>query len=113
MLQAALGALILLGIYKFMNAKSDYDVTWWLAFVFILAPGFLIFLLSAGLHLAELPADFALLGYSLYFLIPFLILRYGLEYQPGPALKFSAVVPLVAIATEIPFVLLMSGGPAW
>lgn len=109
MLQAAIGAVILLGIYKFINTKSDYDITWWLAFVFIIVPGILILLITAGLSLMGLPTDFALLGYILYLVIPFSILRYGLDYERGPAMKLSIAVPIVAIATEIPFALLMQG----
>jgi len=112
MIQAAIGALILLGIYKFMNSKSEYDITWWMAFVFIWVPGFLLFLLSIGLNLLNLSPAFSLFGYLFYFAVPFLILKHGLEFDRSPAIKFSAVVPIVAIATEIPFVILLGAGNA-
>jgi membrane-associated protease RseP (regulator of RpoE activity) len=112
MIHGVIGALVLLGIYKFMNSKSEYEVTWQLAFVFIWVPGFLLFLLSIGLNLLNLSPVFAMLGYLFYFAVPFLILKYGLEFDRSPAIKFSAVVPIVAIATEIPFVILLGAGNA-
>ena len=110
MLQAALGALILLGIYKFMNSKSDYEIDWTMAFVFILAPGLLIFLLSIALNYFELTPELVLLGYLLYFLVPFIYLKTLLDYETKPAFNFSIVVPIVAALTEIPF-LFLSGVP--
>ncbi len=110
MLQAALGAIILLGIYKFMNSKSEYEVNGTAAFVFILGPGFLIFLLSILLAKLGINPLFTLVGYVLYFLLPFAYLKYGLEYQNRPAFNFAIVVPVVAILTEIPFVFLLGAG---
>lgn len=112
MLQAALGAIILLGIYKFINSRSEYEVNGTAAFVFILGPGFLIFLLSILLAKLGLNPVFALMGYILYFLLPFAYLKYALEYENRPALKFAMVVPVVAILTEIPFVFLFGTGNA-
>jgi hypothetical protein len=107
MIQAALGGLILIGIYKFMNSRLEYEITWWMAFLFVLVPGLLLLLLNIGIGLLNLSPLFVLLGYVLYFIVPFLILRFGLEFERSPAIKFSAVVPIVAIATEIPFALLL------
>lgn len=107
MIQAAIGAVILLGIYKFMNSKSEYEVSGMMAFVFILGPGFLMFLLSIALNYLELSPSLALLGYALYFILPFCVLKFGLDFQNGPATKFSLVVPAVAVLTEIPFYLLL------
>ncbi len=112
MLQAGLGALILLGIYKFMNSKSDYKVDGWIAFLFILAPGIIMFLLAAGLGLANINPNYAVWGYLLYFLFPFAFLKLSLEYETKPALKYSIVVPIVAVVTEIPFVLLSGASGA-
>ena len=108
MLQAILGAVILVGIYRLMKSGSEYEVDWWIAFAFVLVPGLLIFLVSAGLAFFNLPATLALVGYLLYFLIPFFMLRYQLEFSLKSAIKFAAVVPVVAIATEVLFVLLLS-----
>lgn len=110
MLQAALGALILMGIYKFMNSKSEYEVNGTAAFVFILGPGFLIFLLAILFGYLGVSPAFSLLGYLLYFFLPFAYLKYGLEYANGPAFKFAIVVPVVAILTEIPFLFLFGAG---
>lgn len=112
MLQAALAAMILMGIYKFMNSKSDYEVDWWMAFIFILAPGFLIFLASIGLAYFDQPPQYILAGYVLYFVIPFLMLKYGLYYKTRVAFKFSIVVPVIAVLTEIPFVILFGAANA-
>lgn len=112
MIHAAIGALILLGIYNFMNSKSEYDITWWLAFVFIWLPGLLLFLISIGLNLLNLSPAYTLLGYPLYFVVPFLILKYGLEFERSPAIKFSVVVPIVAIATEILFAVIFGAANA-
>ena len=109
-IQAAIGALILLGIYKFINSKSEYEITWWMAFVFIMVPGFLFLLLGIGINLLNLSPMLSLIGYIFYFAVPFLILRYGLEFQRSPAIKYSTVVPVVAILTEIPFILIFGPG---
>ena len=108
MLQAAIGALVLIGIYKFMNSHSDYEVSWVMAFLFILAPGFLIFLCSIVISYFDLNPALVLACYIFYFVVPFAYLKLLLDYQTKPAFKYSIVVPVVAVLTEIPFVLLMA-----
>jgi hypothetical protein len=108
MLQAALGAFILLGVYKLMNSKSEYEINGMMAFVFIFTPGLMIFLISLGLAYYELSENFILYGYLLYFIIPFLVLKQGLEFKARQAFNFSIAVPIVAILTEIPFVVLLA-----
>lgn len=112
MIQAALGAFILLGLYKFMNTKSDYEIDKMMAFIFILVPCLLIFLLTLGLGYFEISTSYALFGYLLYFIFPFLFLKLGLEFQARPAFNFAIVVPVVAILTEIPFAILLSSANA-
>lgn len=107
MLQAVLGAFILLGIYKLMNSKSEYEIHGTMAFVFMLAPGFMIFLISIGLAYFELSPNFVLFGYLLYFVVPFLVLKQGLEFKTKQAFSFAIAVPVVAILTEIPFIFLL------
>ncbi len=108
MLQAVLGSFILIGIYKFMNSKSEYKVDAYIAGMFIFVPGILIFFISIGLNMLNINPGFSLLGYLLYFFFPLLFLKLSLEYQTKPAIKFSSVVPIVAIVTEIPFAILMA-----
>lgn len=86
-----------------MTSKSEYEIDGWIAFVFIFVPSMLIFLLSMGLAMLNLSPLLAVLGYSFYFLVPFLFLKLSFEYETKPAFKFAVVVPVVAIFTEIPF----------
>ena len=106
MIQAVIGGLILLGVYKYMKSGSEYDVDWWMAGTFIFVPAVLISLLQLALAFFELNLAFALLGYCLYFIIPFLMLNKGLDFEAKIAAKFAGVVPIIAIMTEIPFLFL-------
>jgi len=108
MIQAAIAGLILLGIYKLMNEPDGDLVEWGATFAFILAPGFLIFLIVIGLGFFGVNPNFALFGYFLYFLIPFFWLKHYVEFSNGSAFKFAIVVPIVAIATEFLVVAVLS-----
>ena len=110
MLQAAICALLLLGIYKMMTSKSDYKIDWWMAFSFVLLPMFLMFLLTVGLDAMGLPPQFAAAGYLLYFLIPFAFLKTSMEFSASEAGKYAAIVPMVVIVVEVPLVLMMGSG---
>jgi hypothetical protein len=105
-LQAALVGLILVGIYRFMKSGSEYTVDWYLAFAFTLIPYILILFLIAGLNILGLPEAIVLAGYVLYLVVPFLILKFGLEFTTSAALKFSSVVPVVVVAMEVLFFVL-------
>lgn len=110
MIQAALGGLILLGIYKFMSSQSEIEIDWWMTAAFIFVPAIMILLLAALFGIFNISQAWLLLGYVLYFIIPFLILKIGFEFKTGSAIKFSSVVPVVAILTEVIFVLLLNVG---
>ncbi len=112
MLQAAIAGLILLGIYKFIDTKSEYEIDWWMSFLFIFAPSIVIFLLNIGIGIAGINPMFALFGYVFYFIFPLLFLKLGLDFETKPAMKVAAWVPIVAILTEIPFVFLMQAPSA-
>lgn len=108
MLQAAIAGLILLGIYKFIDTRSDYEIDWWMAFLFVFVPGFLIMLISIGIVALGLSLSLVLLCYSLYFIFPFMFLKLSLNYESAPAAKLSGWVPVVAVLAEVPFALLNS-----
>jgi uncharacterized membrane-anchored protein len=112
MLQAAIAGLILIGIYKFLDRNripEDFDpkVNWWMAGVFVFAPSMLIFLLVIALGIIGLPPEMSLLGYALYFLIPFIMLKHMLDFKVKRALIFSAFVPVIAVSTEVIFFVLL------
>ena len=106
MLQAAISALILLGIYKFLDRNrtpEDFDpkVDWWMAFAFIFAPSILLLLLNMLLGILSLNPLLILVGYILYFIVPFAVLKGMLDFQTKRAVMFSIFVPIVAITTEV------------
>ena len=112
MIQSAIAGLILIGIYRFLDRNrtpEDFDpkVDWWMAFVFVMAPSMLIFLLAMGLGVISMPSELALFGYLFYFLIPFGMMKGMLEFQTKRAVVFSLWVPAIAVVTEISAVLLI------
>ncbi len=110
MLQAAIIALILMGIYKFIDRNkpetNEPEIDWWVAFAFVFAPVFLIFLISIGVNTAELSPLIILAAYSLYFIIPFFYLKGMLDYPSKKSFKYAVWVPIVVIAVEVPIVIL-------
>lgn len=111
-LEAALSGLILFGIYHFLDRKrvpKDYDpqVDWWIAGLFVFAPKMIIRLLAAGLAIFELPTKLVLLGYCLYVVIPFGMLRFMLYFDTPRALKFALLVPVVSFSFEVIFFILL------
>ena len=112
MIQAAIASVLLICVYKFMKTNNEYEIDWWMAFVFVLVPVLLIFLISIGLGVLELPQEYALLGYLFYLIVPFSILKFGLDFNASTAMKFSIWVPVAAVIAEIPFVILMGAGNA-
>ena len=108
MLQILLAGVILLGIYKFMNEPDGEFVSLGATCAFILVPAFLMIFLGLGLNALEQNPNWVLLGYLFYFLIPFAWLRHFLEFDIKSAFKFSIVVPIVAIVTEVIFINVMA-----
>ncbi len=112
MIQAALAALILLGIYKLIAKKPENEdefhvkVDWWLAFAFVLVPSLLIFFIGIGITAFGLPPVLLLIAYILYFIVPFVTMKSMLDFKAKEAIKLAAIVPIVAVVTEIPFALL-------
>jgi hypothetical protein len=112
MLQAAIAAVLLLGIYKLVAKKPTNDdefyikVDWWLAFAFVLVPAMLIFFIGMGLAALELPTELVLVAYVLYFVVPLVVMKMMLDFKTGEAIKLACFVPVVAIIAEIPFVFL-------
>ncbi len=101
MIQAALSALVLLGAFRFLKNETDYEISWWLAFVAVLVPAILLSWGSLGLQAAGLDPGYVLLGYPLYFLFPFLLLKLGLDFPAVSAAKHAGVVLLVVFLVEV------------
>lgn len=117
MIQAAIAGLILLGLYKFIDRNrvpEDFDpkVDWWMAFVFVWAPSILIMFISIGISALSLSLNWVLLGYVLYFLVPFSILKFMLEFKPKRAVLYSIPVPIVATITEVIIVVMLGNSNA-
>src|SRR5262245_51023049 len=105
MLQAAIAGLILVGVFRLMSDGSKY-MDWSLAAAFVFCPALLIMLISLCLRLLDLPPALVLVAYTLYFIVPFVALKVVAGFTTKSAIKFSLVVPIVVILTEIPFVVL-------
>lgn len=107
MIQLVIAAFILIGIYRFMKTENNIEIDWWMAFVFVLVPSLISFLIVfLGVGMLGLPGALALLVYPLYFLVPFGVLKLGFEFKAITAAKFAIVVPIVVIALEIIYVLI-------
>ncbi|WHI46441.1 hypothetical protein ACJJIW_20745 [Microbulbifer sp. JMSA004] len=110
MLQAAITALILVGIYKLIDGNnaesSDSDIDWWIAFVFVFAPMILIFIISLVVVGNDFSGIIILSAYSLYFIIPFIYLKKVLGYSSKKSLKCSVWIPVTVLAIEIPYTLI-------
>ena len=105
MIQAAIASLILVGIYKLLKPSNDVEIDWWMAFIFVLVPALITFLIVFfGVGILGLPPIISLLSYPIYFLVPFGILKAGLDFKIGEAAKFAIFVPVVIIALEIIYV---------
>ena len=114
MFQAAIAAVLLLGIYKLVARKPTEEgeyyirVEWWLAFAFVLAPAILIYFISIGLAALQVPPGIIFATYILYFVIPFITLKVMLEFETKEAMKLALFVPIVVIVSEIPFLVLVN-----
>lgn len=63
----------------------------------------IIWLLAAGLAIFELPTKLVLLGYCLYIVIPFGMLKFMLFFDTQRALKFALFVPVTGLLFEVIF----------
>ena len=106
MLQGAIGGLILLGIFKLILPK-DNVIDWWVSFVFIFVPGLFGMLLVFVLGLTGLPLGISLVYYLAYFFLPLYWFREVEEFSWGRSAKFSAIVPVVGILSEVGAVMLL------
>ncbi len=93
-----------------MNSRSDYEVDTFIASTFVLVPAIINFGINIGLAALEINPLFGLIGYVLYFIIPFAFLIIALDFKLRPAFNFSIVVPLIVVLTEIPFALILNLG---
>lgn len=114
MIQAAVAAFLLLGVYKLIEKKPvegefHIKVDWWLAFAFVLVPAILIFVVGIAVAAAAITPAFILPAYVLYFIVPFLVMKLWLDFKTSEALKLALCVPVVAIAIEILFAILLYG----
>ena len=116
MIQVAIMALILVGIYKIIDRNkpesNEPQIDWWMTFAFVLAPAFLIFLITIGILSAELSPSLVLVAYSLYFIVPFIYLKSMLDYTSKQSAKYAVWVPVVAVVVEVGFLLVIGGGNA-
>lgn len=100
--------MILLIIYRYVLPK-DNDVDWWTAFAFMLVPPLLLVGVSIALGMLGLNPLFALVCYLAYVLFPLYWFRSIEEYGWGSALKFTAIVPVVAIVVETALYIALGG----
>ncbi|MFL0798733.1 MAG: hypothetical protein K6L73_14720 [Cellvibrionaceae bacterium] len=105
-IQALLSGVILIGIYKYIDRNreaEDFDpvVDWKMAALFVFSPTVLIWLANIGIAIAQISWGFILIAYTLYFIIPFAMLKFMLEFKQERAVAYAAWVPVIAISTEL------------
>lgn len=103
MFHAALASILLMYVYKFMKTNNQYEMDWWMAFIIMSISSLLNGFVSITWLMAELHDGFLVIGYLIYFLVPFLLLKVGLKFVTKTAFKFAIVVPIVAIVATLPF----------
>ncbi len=112
MIHAIVCALILIGVFKFVDRNrvpGEFDpvLDWWMALVLVIAPSILIGFSNIGIAAAELPGYLILAFYPLYFLVPFLTLKLALGFTAKRASIYSIWVFVVAILIEFVFYFLI------
>jgi len=112
MLHAVLAGFILSLIYKLLDrkyAKDDVhhvEIDWYMGFAVVITSSIAITLTSVAVSSFELPQFLLIFSYLFYLVIPFSIFKLMIDYKSKPAIIYSLWVPLVAILSEIPFVIL-------
>ena len=115
MLHAALAGFILAWIYKFLDKKyikrdeMHAEIDWWMAFAVVIASSVTIWVFSLFVVSFQLPESLLLVGYFFYLIIPFVIIKFMLEYDAKKALSYAIWVPFITILAEVPFALLQQG----
>lgn len=109
MLQIAISAAFMVGIFKLFESKNKkYDlveVDWWVGAAVVAVPAFIVFFLSAALaeKLGILLLPIAL---AIYFFVPFFYFKSMLEYPAKMAALYSVFVPVIVFTIEVVFMVI-------
>ena len=101
MLQLAISAFLVIGIFRTMRNPDSEFVTWGATFSFVLCGWVLNLALGTGLGLFGLHPYFGYLGIFFYFFIPYFWLKKYLEFEREAAFKFAIVIPIVVVAVSV------------
>ena len=105
MFAALISTAILIGISKIKDRRKlqkglDPAIEWWVTLVLVLSPSMLIDFLSEMMGLEELPKFLNFALYPLYFIVPFLTLKFILEFKYKPAFINSVWIVIIAVPVE-------------
>jgi drug/metabolite transporter (DMT)-like permease len=110
MLQIAISAGLMFGIFKIFESKNKkYDlaeIDVWVGAAVVAAPAFILFCIKIAFDNPQ-GLVFLLISLLTYFLVPFLYFKTLLEYPTKMAALYSAFVPIVVTAVEIVLIGLM------
>jgi drug/metabolite transporter (DMT)-like permease len=103
MLRIGLIGLVLVVVYKILDKyytkkdKMHAEIDWWMAIGIVLASEVLALVFISGLESFDAPEELYIFGMAFYLLIPFLIIKFLLDYTFSKALIYSVFVPIFAI----------------
>lgn len=103
MIQIILDFLIIYAIFRFRERKSDYDEFFINSFCFAIygLPRLIDILVRAGISYLSLPYWLLIISYSLFFIIPTILLKYVGEFAWKRAISYGAIVLGVVVINEI------------
>lgn len=101
MIQAAIIAVMLLGLFKVIDRNRDPKIDEWEAIVIGAAPAMIAWVIALVIGMLGLPEYLNLFGFLAYLVAPYLILTKQFEYPSKRAIFYSAFVPVVAIVSEV------------
>ena len=114
MVHAALTGFILLGIFKILDKhyekKDDLHVPidWYMSFALVIVSTIAIVAFNVLVAQFNLPAVYRNLGYLIYLIIPFFVLKILFDYHSKKSFIYVIWIPFVALLAQIPFALLMN-----
>ncbi len=104
MLQIVLASFLVWGFFRIK--EKDGVIDGFSALSLVLAPALLVFLISLAINFLNLSVVFAYLAESLYFIIPFFLIKGMSEYSVKRSATYACIVFMCVIASQIPFYLL-------
>lgn len=108
MLQAFIAGGMIYGLFNLLERGKNRGLDGFTALTFVLVPALLIFLARLALGFIGTPPQFLLFLFSLYFIVPTLMLRLQYEFSWKNASGYGALVLVVAFLVDVILSLLFS-----